>query len=99
MSKIMTRPLLLAAALALAPPFAHAEEPLCGPRSMIVGWLVSEFGESMVGAGINGAGIITEMWASPSGSWTIVNSNAEGVACIASSGQGWETAKPAGQPA
>lgn len=95
----MTRLPILAAALALAPPLAHAAEPFCGPRSMIVGWLASEFGETLIGAGLNGSGGITEMWASPSGSWTIVVSDAEGGACIATSGQGWENAAPAGQPA
>ncbi len=82
---------------ATAPP-ALAQAP-CSLHDAITHKLTVEFGEQMVGRGLQSASRMYEVWRSPeTGSWTIVAVGADGVTCIMASGFAWmdERPKPSG---
>ena len=66
---------------------AFAEEPQCDTRENFVAGLASSYGETPVAAGIDRKNsVITEMFAGPSGTWTIIVTGADGISCIVSFG-------------
>ncbi len=85
------------------PANAGAEEQLCAQRADLVGQLERKFGEVRHGAGLRGAEAVFEIWASSgSGSWTIIMTRPDGVACIMAAGENWTQdalARQAGDPA
>ena len=96
------------AILFLAAP-AQAQQLPCratAPRAQVVSELTStRYGEVAQAMGLSsqgGAPAMLEIFASPeTGTWTIVISNAAGMACILAAGQYWEAIQPAkpGKPA
>lgn len=80
--------------LAMAAP-AAAESPIaeviCAPRPEIVARLS---GATITGAGLRDADAVLEVWARPSGDWVLVQSHANGTACILAMGQAWEAVTP-----
>lgn len=85
----MTRALILAL---IASP-ALAQSPVCAPRAEIVGQLAAEYDEHRVGAGY-GANTVTEVFASPAGTWTILITRPDGTFCAVAAGEGWMTEAP-----
>lgn len=83
-----------AAILAANPTPAAAAGQLCGPRGAIVERLASGYKEQQSAVGLTGSGMLTELFVSDSGSWTIVFTRPDGVSCLMAAGQGWEAAKP-----
>ena len=78
---------------ATAPP-ALAQSP-CSLHDAITNRLTLEYGEHMVGRGLQSASRMYEVWRSPdTGSWTIVAVGADGVACIIASGFAWTDVPP-----
>jgi hypothetical protein len=79
---------------ALAPP-AAAETPiaeiLCAPRDEIV---VRLQGATVTGSGLRDSETVLEVWARPSGHWVLVQSYANGTACILAMGEAWDVATP-----
>jgi hypothetical protein len=80
--------------LVLAGP-AAAESPIaeviCVPRG--------ELAQRLLGAEVSGAGLrdtetVLEVWTRPSGDWTLVQSYADGTACILAMGEAWEALAP-----
>jgi hypothetical protein len=80
--------------LALAGP-AVAESPIaeviCVPRAELV--------QRMAGAEVSGSGLrdtetVLEVWTRASGDWTLVQSYADGTACILAMGESWEAVIP-----
>lgn len=70
-----------------------ARTPLCSQRPNVVDGLRAEFGERLVGQGVSSAGVIIEVFAATTGSWTILATNAAGVSCLVSAGEAWEAVK------
>jgi hypothetical protein len=81
----------------LLPNAAGAQAPTgppCGDRASVVRNLHHGFGEFLVGYGLANTGTITEIYASRSGTWTIIGTNAKGFSCLIASGEAWEQAPP-----
>lgn len=80
--------------LALAGP-AVAESPIaeviCLPRTELVQRMA---GAEIAGAGLRDAEAVLEVWTRASGDWTLVQSYANGTACILAMGEAWEAAVP-----
>ncbi len=64
-------------------------EVICAPRVEIMARLK---GAELAGAGLRDAEALLEVWRRPSGDWTLVQSYANGMACILAMGEGWEAA-------
>lgn len=95
--RIVTSALIFGAA-ALAPPVAAQELARCLPRASMTEALKTRFGESLIGAGLQSATQMLEVWASDeSGSFTVLISFADGTSCVMTYGRYWFT-KPAPDP-
>ncbi len=83
----------LAAALILgmaAPPAAQAQM-FCDTRDSIVETLGEKYGETRRGGGLAGPTTIFELWTSEAtGTWTILKTYPNGVACVVAVGDGWQ---------
>ena len=91
--------LVLASALVLGLP-ANAQAVSCTARDALVANL-TRLGEAQSGYGLSRGGQILEIWTSAEkGTWTIVLSRTDGIACIMSYGDAWSMAElVAGAPA
>ena len=85
--------------LATAPPAAHAQLS-CGDRNAMVEQLSRAYGEIRKGAGLAGRAALFEVWASDAtGTWTILKTAPNGVACVVAVGENWHDARPEFTPA
>lgn len=67
----------------------------CAERDIVTSTLEKKFGESPVGAGLDGDTELYEVWQSDDGgSWTILMTTAEGLTCVLASGTDWSQAIP-----
>lgn len=74
---------------------AQAAEPPCDPVAALVEGLASRFGEVQQSGGLSGAGTLWATYANPeTGTWTILEINPDGTACMRSFGKGWMGMKP-----
>lgn len=70
---------------------ARIDTLYCEPRDTLRELLTSEYGAEMTGQGVRGPDVILEIWAVPDdGSWTLVQTYANGQACIVAMGEHWE---------
>jgi hypothetical protein len=70
---------------------AGAQQTLkCGTHAEIVAILLTQFKEQLVGYGLNGGGKLTEFFASPQGTWTMLVTPPIGPSCITDSGEFWK---------
>ena len=80
--------------LVLAGP-AVAESPIaeviCVPRSELVHRMA---GATVSGSGLRDTETVLEVWTRASGDWTLVQSYANGTACILAMGEAWEVVTP-----
>jgi hypothetical protein len=76
-----------------APAFADSPiaEVICVPRAELVQRLQ---GAEVVGSGLRDAEAVLEVWTRASGDWTLVQSYANGTACILAMGEAWEAVTP-----
>ena len=75
---------------AAAPPVAQAQMA-CGARESVVENLGQKYGEVRRGGGLTGSTAIYEIWASEeTGSWTILKTTPNGLACVMAVGEGWQ---------
>lgn len=82
-------PFVLAASPAAADgPIA---EVICVPRAELEQKLA---GAAVIGAGLRDAETVLEVWTRASGDWTLVQSYANGTACILAMGEAWEAVIP-----
>ena len=84
--------------LAFMPPAqAHA---LCGDRKAVLDNLESTYSEVPKDRGLANNGSVVEITVSPSGSFTILYTMPNGLACVMSAGENWGPVKkkPAGDP-
>lgn len=86
------------AALVLFYQPAHAAT--CFPRAAVIEQLASRYGESRRVIGLATTGAVVEVFASPSGSWTLTATTPDGATCILGSGMAFEALAglPAGEP-
>jgi hypothetical protein len=99
---ILTTSALVLGMAAAAPPVAQAQIA-CGARDSVVRNLGEKYGEVRRGGGLTGSTAIYEIWASEdTGSWTILKTTPNGMACVMAVGEGWQedagTVTPAGNP-
>ena len=76
---------------------ARAQEPTgppCGDRTSVVRNLHRGFGEFLVGYGLSNVGTVFEVYASRTGTWTIIATSGNGVSCLVASGEAWEQTSP-----
>ena len=62
----------------------------CLPREAALRLLADQFGESRVGMGMTSGGMVMEVFASETGSWTITVTRPDGATCAVASGEMWE---------
>ncbi len=76
---------------------AHNPFP-CGPAEVLVERLKSKYKEQVVAQGVTGGGALFQIYASQDGAtWTallLVATQEPHMACILSSGEGWQRQKP-----
>jgi hypothetical protein len=80
--------ILLASPAAADGPIA---EVICAPRDELVQRLA---GAAVSGAGLRDTETVMEVWTKTSGDWALVQSYADGTACILAMGEAWEAVIP-----
>lgn len=91
------RSLSLAAALAavslsaLTGPSAAASR--CAPHDDIVKVLNKKYQETRRALAVVSATAVMEIFLSPEGTWTMLVTNTQGIACITASGEAWQDVK------
>lgn len=84
------------------PGAAFAADPLaqviCAPPSELVDRLTHQYGAQLAGMGLRTVEATIEVWATRRGDWTLVQSYADGNACIVAMGEGWEPSPRATRP-
>ena len=63
---------------------------MCGERRVVVENLEKTYSEAPVSIGLASNGSVIEVLASPSGSFTIILTRPNGVACVMAAGENWE---------
>jgi hypothetical protein len=70
---------------------AMAQNPNCADRNQIVARLAKDYGETLQSVGMNGDNAVLEIYASEdTGTWTILVTRPDGVACMIAAGEMWE---------
>ncbi len=64
---------------------------VCGERERLVGELEEHFNEEITAVGLVDQNAMVEIFASEGGSWTIIATGTDGLSCILSAGEGWES--------
>ncbi len=73
---------------------AEAQQTVCGVRESLVERLEVRFKEIFVAYGLTGNGMVVEVYVSAHGSWTLVLTRPDGIACLMAAGQNWEYLPP-----
>lgn len=80
----------LTAAMIFALPAQAQQAGACAPRADIVTHLEKKYGETRRGAGLQNRGSVTEIFVSAeSGTWTIIVTRPDGLACAVAAGEAW----------
>ncbi|MFB9148739.1 hypothetical protein [Roseovarius ramblicola] len=86
----------LAAIIAALPAFAQP----CYPRDAVAEGLRSEYGETLRMRALTSGGHLVELFAAPSGTWTLILTRPDGLSCAMDSGEAIEMVEPVeGDPA
>lgn len=89
----MTRWLIAGAILLAWIVPAHAQRA-CAQSDRLVKMLNDKYGETLSAHGVTSQGSLMELFVSDDGSWTLTIRRGLNVACIVSSGRGWQDAPP-----
>ncbi len=81
---------LLAGGLTLGTPAAWSQPAFCGERTTVLDHLKRKFHEKRTAFGLTEDGRLVEIFAGPSGSWTILITAPGGRTCLMTSGGGWQ---------
>ncbi len=84
---------LLVGAIFVSAP-AYGQQPVCGTRADLAKQLTGKYQENPVGRGVNVRGHMIELFLSPTGTFTIMVSQANGYACLVIAGDGWRDIVP-----
>ena len=75
----------------------------CGARDTITITLAERYGESRHAIGLAQNGVVMELYAAPSGSWTITITRPDGMTCLVAAGDNFQSLAgalpPPGDPA
>lgn len=78
---------------------AQAQTP-CAPRDQVIAQLEDEYGETRRGVGLQNRGAVVEVYASDAtGTWSILVTRPDGVACLVAAGEAWIETEAAPGPA
>ena len=61
----------------------------CGLRAGVVAGLERHYREAQTALGLTAKGSLIELFVSPSGSWTIIQTSPQGMSCIMAAGSRW----------
>jgi hypothetical protein len=81
--------LLLALAL-LLPAAAGAQSLPCAPRERVLAHVIDQRGEARLASGQAAQGASIELFAAPSGRWTLLLNLPDGRTCLLANGEGFE---------
>ena len=81
---------MVAGVITVAMPVARGESVSCGERHGILEWLEGKFYEKRTAFGLTSDGRVLEVFAAPSGSWTILVTYPGGLSCLVTSGIDWQ---------
>ncbi len=81
---------LVTLGLALGPRVASGQSAYCGERSGIIKMLKENYDETQTAIGLSSDGHLIEVFAAPSGTWTMLVTYPAGVTCVVRSGLGWQ---------
>ena len=84
---------------ALLPGYTVAASAPCAPRPAVVDQLATGYGERQVGLGLVQNGWVMELWAGPSGNWTLLATLPTGISCVVAAGGQLELLPPPEAPA
>ena len=62
----------------------------CGPREQFLASLAKQYHEQPTAIGLASGGTIIELLSSPSGSWTLLSTRANGITCALLVDEAWE---------
>ena len=80
-------------ALLLFPSLAHSQPP-CNTRDSILADLASRYQEAPIAMGVTSSGGLIEVLSDgKGGTWSIIVSGPDGIACLIASGDGWRAVK------
>ncbi len=65
-------------------------QSICGEHSTVVASLEKTYSEAPVSMGLASNGAVIEILASPSGSFTIILTQPNGLSCVMAAGESWE---------
>jgi len=81
-------------ALVLGATSAQADSPIaeviCAPRDVMLQRLASAQGAALAATGLRDSETVMEVWTSPGGDWTLVQSYTDGRSCILAMGADWD---------
>ena len=70
---------------------AAAAQPVCGSHGAISENLNKGYAEAPVSMGVTTSGSVIEVFASETGTWTLVITQPNGLSCLIAAGQDWES--------
>ena len=93
------RAALVAAFLMAAPSVAGGQVAACDERRSLLDHLASRFGEVRIAWGVANGGQLVEVLSSDlGGTWTIIITGRDGIACLVAAGQNWRPVVPSLEP-
>ena len=81
---------LIGLSLSIAPLNVANAQQMCGKRTEVVHSLGAKYKEATTGVGLVNNGMVVEVLTSVTGSWTILMTRTNGVACVLATGESWE---------
>jgi hypothetical protein len=67
-----------------------ATGPPCAAHREVLAFLQQVVGERLIGSGLSSDGFLLEVYASQTGTWTIVVTAPTGTSCVVTQGRAWE---------
>jgi len=87
---MVARLIIAALVFAVASPSVAQAQSVCGERESMIVKLKKKYGESERGMGLSGKEALVEIWSSEkTGTWTIVMTRPNGIACVMAAGDSW----------
>ncbi len=86
----MFKILLTIASSILLSSVAVAQAPKCDQRVKVIGLLAQKYKEAPIAVGVTSTGGLVEVLTTgDGGTWTIIVSTPNGIACLVAAGEGW----------